>query len=161
MGKYAALEVNRLQSRTTGQMIAQAPFKAGFTCTGVDGASQNFAENGMLLTYDPATHTIVGDGKGSVIGLVHNSEIYYRDDARALSDYFIPADSYARLYILTLGDTFTTNAVAGGVEGAAVGATYGTGKGYLEASETGICKVVEKTTLPDGTPAIKFMVVNA
>ena len=66
-----------------------------------------------------------------------------------------------RVFRLSEGDIFTTNAVAAG--------TYNVGDklcagsdGFLAAGEgsTPVCQVVAETILPDGQPAVKLQVVS-
>ena len=62
---YAVVEINKLESRTTGNMIANAPLATNFLCRGKTG-SQTFAENGMILFYDPTN--AYGNRYGAIVG---------------------------------------------------------------------------------------------
>ena len=62
---YAVLEINKLESRTTGNMIANAPLATNFVCNGKEG-KQTFAENGMLIAFDPTAHG-VGNRYGALV----------------------------------------------------------------------------------------------
>ena len=102
---WAVVEVNKLQSRTTGNMVANAPLAKEFTCSGKDGAGQTYAENGMILYHDPTSkdgnrygaiisgETIANGNSGAApanptsIGLVWATEHIYDDYNKALSNY--------------------------------------------------------------------------
>ena len=62
---YAVLEINKLESRTTGNMVANAPLATNFVCNGKTG-KQTFAENGMLIAFDPTAHK-VGNRYGALV----------------------------------------------------------------------------------------------
>ena len=64
---YAVLEINKLESRTTGNMIANAPLATNFVCNGKEG-KQTYAENGMLIAFDPTAHD-VGNRYGALVAL--------------------------------------------------------------------------------------------
>lgn len=138
---YAVLEVNKLESRTTGNMVANAPLATNFTCKGINTAdgTQTFAENGMILYHDATSDkgnrygAIVGTPTdASVPGLVWATEHIYDDYNKQLSNFKMdrPMDPteeatpynapygqqkhyqfYPRLYVLGPTDTFTTDAI--------------------------------------------------
>ena len=138
---YAVLEVNKLQSRTTGNMVANAPLANDFVCSGKDGATQTYAENGMILFHDPTSAkgnrygAIVAKaaaGNATSFGLVWATEHMYDIYGNALQNFKIdrPTDPtaeatpyeavygqqnhfqfYPRLYMLSSSDTFTTDAI--------------------------------------------------
>jgi hypothetical protein len=138
---YAVVEINKLNSRTTGLMVANAPLATDFTCDGKE-KGQTYAENGMILAYDPTNTkgnengaivaTKMSDVNPTAIGLVYATEHMYNTYANALKDFKIdrPVDKeteitpyeaiygqqrhfqfYPRLFMLTPSDTFTTDAV--------------------------------------------------
>lgn len=94
---YAVLEVNKLESRTTGNMVANCPLATDFTCTGKDGEGQKYAENGMILFHDPTSKkgnrygAIIGDGAAendaATYGLVWATEHIYDDFNKQLSNF--------------------------------------------------------------------------
>ena len=136
-GGYAVVEVNKLTSRVTGDMVANAPLATDFTCSGKDGASQTYAEQGMILAYDP-TNT-KGNQNGAIVantmssvapisyGVVFATEHMYNTYANSLKDFRMdrPIDPnsetvsgdkgyfqfYPRLYSFQPTDAITTNAV--------------------------------------------------
>ena len=138
---YAVLEINKLQSRTTGQMISNAPLATDFVCDGKE-KSQTYAENGMILGYEPTNKK--GNENGAIVsgkmesvkpimyGLVYATEHMYNGYANALKNFrmdrpidpaqeAVPYETtfgeqkhfqfYPRLYTLNPGDAFTTDAV--------------------------------------------------
>lgn len=134
-GKYAIVEVNQLASRTTGAMIADAPLAKNFTTVGKERDAQDFAENGMILYFDPtADRASTADGKtkgawvgtaqdGLSYGLVFSTEHFYDSYNRDLASFKItkPQDNNMligsqfehspRVYTLAMNDKFTTDAV--------------------------------------------------
>lgn len=96
---YAVVEINKLESRTTGNMVANAPLATDFTCNGKTGATQTFAENGMVLMHDPTSKkgnrygAIVGNESETTptgvttIGLVYATEHMYDVYGNALQNF--------------------------------------------------------------------------
>lgn len=165
-GKYAIVEVNQLASRTTGAMIADAPLAKNFTTVGKEGDTQDFAENGMILYFDPtADRASTADGKtkgawvgtakdGLSYGLVFSTEHFYDSYNRDLASFKItkPQDSNMlvgsqfehspRVYTLAMNDKFTTDAVVDDdtdslADKIGTSVVYGEAKGgYIVLTET-------------------------
>lgn len=132
-GKYAIVEINQMASRTTGAMIADAPLASNFQTVGKESDTQNFAENGMILYFDPTASRTDGDknGKGAFVGtgkaglsygLVYSTEHLYDTYNKDLASFkmTIPTttplggshfEDYPRVYTLAINDKFTTDAV--------------------------------------------------
>lgn len=205
---YAVVEINKLESRTTGNMVANAPLATDFTCNGKTGATQTFAENGMILMHDPTSKkgnrygAIVGNEAGTTptgvttIGLVYATEHMYDTYGNALQNFKMdrPTDPtaeaapyeaiygqqnhfqyYPRVYTLTSGDTFTTDAIDLGqfsnldavkqaLETGTVYVDFNKGYSVLKNKYTAATTfgVVEQiTTLPDAiSPAVKIRVIG-
>jgi len=175
-GKYAVVEINQLASRTTGAMIANAPLANDFKTNGKTSATQDFAENGMILYFDPTATapTIDGREKGAFVGaakaglsygLVFSTEHFYDTYNKDLASFRIDkADAgtlfsqYPRVYTLAMNDKFTTDAVDD-TEGTLVTkigkeVVYGEAKGgYITLTQTKptvgpVLQAIEKTTTP-------------
>lgn len=165
-GKYAIVEVNQLASRTTGAMIADAPLAKDFKTVGKEGDTQEFAENGMILYFDPtADRASTADGKtkgawvgtakeGLSYGLVFSTEHFYDSYNRDLASFKItkPQDDNMlvgsqfehspRVYTLAMNDKFTTDAVVNDdtdslADKIGTSVVYGEAKGgYIVLTET-------------------------
>jgi hypothetical protein len=101
---YAVVEINKLESRTTGNMVANAPLATDFTTNGKEGAEQTYAENGMILFHDPTSkkgnrygaivgYAGAGEGSGAEtltptsFGLVYATEHMYDTYSNALQNF--------------------------------------------------------------------------
>lgn len=131
--KYAIVEINQMASRTTGAMIADAPLAKNFKTVGKESDTQEFAENGMILYFDPKAERVDGDrnGKGAFVGtaeeglsygLVYSTEHLYDTYNKDLASFKMNKPSvglvegthfedYPRVYTLAINDKFTTDAV--------------------------------------------------
>lgn len=69
---YAVVEINKLESRTTGNMVANAPLATDFTTNGKEGGEQTYAENGMILFHDPTSKK--GNRYGAIVGKAAGGE---------------------------------------------------------------------------------------
>lgn len=175
-GKYAIVEINQMASRTTGAMIADAPLASNFQTVGKESDTQNFAENGMILYFDPtASRTdgdkgaFVGTGKaGLSYGLVYSTEHLYDTYNKDLASFkmTIPTttplggshfEDYPRVYTLAINDKFTTDAVVDGeslIDTIGTQTVYGDAAGgYIKLSTTAptvgpVLVAIEKTTTP-------------
>lgn len=132
-GKYAIVEINQLASRTTGAMIADAPLATNFQTVGKESDTQKFAENGMILYFDPTADRTDSDknGKGAFVGtgkaglsygLLYSTEHLYDTYNKDLASFKINIptttplggshfEDYPRVYTLAINDKFTTDAV--------------------------------------------------
>jgi hypothetical protein len=163
---YGQIELNQVAFRRDGRIEAQRKLAAGI----------DYVENGMILVVDIENNTI-GFGKDGEKFYVLNYTTEHRYDERNIGlktfkldkDTFLPRCGY-----LAKGDKFTTNCVCIGtddndgkvsetqVELDAVTGTYAhiSSCGAIlvnDVPENAIAMVAEKTTMPDGQPAIKFI----
>jgi len=171
--KYSVLEVNFLSARRTGHVKAQLPLDPD------DFDGDNKAENGMLLKYNTVTGYVEKpDNQNTMVMLHFSVEKEYDNIRPGLNTFALePGEFYPRLYGLSLGDTWTTDAVEldsddtdEGVltayEGVSKGDTFAVNSdGFLDQSNTAgeavICVVVDnEATLPNGGKALKFEVLQ-
>lgn len=131
--KYAIVEINQMASRTTGAMIADAPLAKDFKTVGKESDTQEFAENGMILYFDPTAERTDTDrnGKGAFVGtakeglsygLLFSTEHLYDNFNKDLASFKMNKptkallggthfEDYPRVYTLAMNDKFTTDAV--------------------------------------------------
>lgn len=161
-GEYGQLELNQVAFPRDGRIEAQCALGADFSDTVP-------AENGMILVVDNVTRT-VGFTKGEddeIFALNYTTEHMYDDrDLGSLRKFCLrPGSFYPRLGYLAVGDKFTTNTVAiASVDDIELGATLVPGTDGYWTPGTGksvVAKVIKKTTMPDGQPALKLQVVKA
>ena len=162
---YGQLELNNVAFRRDGRIEAQLPLSAE------DFSAEKPAENGMILVVDRVNGCIRLPGEdGGIFALNYTTEHMYDDRKPGLKNFKLtPEDGfYPRLGYLAVGDKFTTNCVtlgSGITEDAMVG-KFGVpsadGTILLQsASAEGLClQAIEKTTMPDGQVAVKFIVVS-
>ena len=156
--EYGQLELNQVAFRRDGRIIAQ--YQLG---------DVEYAENGMLLAVDHATKTINFPENNQTTGLALNyttEHMYDERLAHGLKHFVLKKGTFLpRLGLLATGDRFTTNTVDCADYSAVKAGTY-----YGHASETGyitvntdstnaVLQVIEVTTMPNGDPAIKFVVL--
>ena len=171
--KYSVLEVNFLSARRTGHVKAQLPLNEDVF------NEDNKAENGMLLKYDTvAGHVTTPTNENTRVMLHFSVEKEYDNIRPGLNTFALaPGEFYPRLYGLSLGDTWTTDAVKldsddtdeavlAAYEGVSKGDTFAVNSdGFLDQSNTTgeavICVVVDnEATLPNGGKALKFEVIQ-
>ena len=162
---YGQVELNQVAFRRDGRIIAQ------YALDGMD-----YAENGMLLAVDYVNRKIKKPTKAddnTVVALNYTTEHMYDERlAGGLRHFKLDKDTFRpRLGLLTTGDRFTTNTVVyttdtlQALETAINGGTaYGhvSTDGYITVNTTAtsaLLKAIEYTTMPDGAPAIKFVVL--
>lgn len=179
---YGQLELNNVAFRRDGRVEAQCALDA------TDFASAP-AENGMLLAVDRVNRVVkFFDSSDDIypIALNYTTEHMYDERANALKDFKLERGTFLpRLGYLAVGDLFTTNCISYD-KGSSTGqfandaavetalAAIGTNPLYGGASANGtivlgtsapekgpVLKVVEKTTMPDGTLGVKFQVLTA
>lgn len=166
---HGQIELNQVAFRRDGRVEAQLPFV---------GAEGNTCENGMILAVDKVGGKVEYAGttvEGKVYGIVYTSEEMYND--AGLKDFYLEIvngkcvgpkgyDVLPRLGFLSVGDRFTTNAFDDTDVDVTAGVFAGVGaSGYVvlatEAPAAGpVLQVVEKTTMPDGQDAAKFIVIK-
>ena len=179
---FGQLELNNVAFRRDGRVEAQCALDA------TDFASVP-AENGMLLAVDRINRVVkFFDSSDDTypIALNYTAEHMYDERANSLKDFKLERGTFLpRLGYLAVGDLFTTNCISydkGSSSGqfaddaavkTALGA-IGTTPLYGGACANGtivlgtsapakgpVLKVVEKTTMPDGTLGVKFQVLTA
>ncbi len=142
-------------------------------------------ENGMLVAVDKVKGEIdlADTTEARPIGIVYSAEKIYNQFDRGLKNFKNDgADGfYPRVGYLSVGDKFTTNCIAAdtsvyATESALTSAlnsvattpmygAYTTDLGAIAVSTVAptagpVLSVVKKTTMPDGSPAVKFIVVG-
>ena len=154
---YGQVELNKVAFRRTGRIEAQCALDI------------NEAENGMILGINPVTHKVTLPTTTGLVALNYTAEHMYDAKDRGLKDFVLKkGEFYPRLGYLEKGDVFTTNTVVyDNASGYAPKAgDYGhidTTTGYIRANATStnaLLQIVEITTMPDGAPAIKFVVIK-
>lgn len=172
---YGQFEPNNCSFMRTGRVEAQCKPASDFT-------TSLPLENGMLVAVDKVTNTIelCAVTEARPIGIVYSAEKIYDSDAPGLKNFKMTDDDgfYPRVGYLLAGDTFTTNTIAAGYTDApaleaAIAAmvttplygAYTTDLGAILVSTSAptvgpVLKVVKKTTMPDGTNALKFQVLS-
>lgn len=181
---YGQLELNQVAFRRDGRIEAQCALAAG---AGQDFASTP-AENGMLLAVDNSARLVEKatptNAATMPVGLHYSTEHMYDERALGLKHFKLDAGSFLpRIGYLSVGDRFTTNLVAydasddsGGYDGelmAKLDLATTPAYGEISASAPGVIyvtptapasglalRVVEKTTMPDGQAALKFVVLR-
>lgn len=178
---YGQIELNNVAFRRDGRIEAQcAPDTTNFSSAKV--------ENGMLLAVDNVNRKVSIPTDASLpIALNYSAEHMYDERTPGLKSFALNGtdDFYPRLGYLAVGDKFTTNCVS---FDSAKDSTWTSQSAFVSALESykstalygGIgsddgsilvsagaptigpkLKVVEKTTMPDGTLGIKFQVITA
>ena len=158
--EYGQLELNQVAFRRDGRIIAQ--YQLG---------DVDVAENGMLLAVDHVTKTVNFPEADQTTGLALNyttEHMYDERLAHGLKHFKLEKGTFCpRLGLLATGDRFTTNTVDCG-DLATIKGALGTTKYYGHASANGyivvnttadkaVLEVIEVTTMPDGSDAIKFV----
>lgn len=153
---FAQVEPNHLSAPRDGGVYAQLPADE----------SIKVLEQGMIVKYDMAAGKVALTGNG-ISAMVFNEEKLYDERKQMHRDYAMQKSDFydgvmtPRVFRLSEGDIFTTNAVAAG--------TYNVGDklcagsdGFLAVGESSnpVCQVVAETILPDGQPAVKLQVVS-
>ena len=169
------LEINAVTFQRTGNLMAMYPLAADVT-----------AENGMVLGVDYTAQEITYPSATSDALMLHfSSEKEYDAQNVGLNKFYLTKDSgyYPRLGKLEVNDRFTTSAVsydsAVFADLAAIRTAVAAGTVYAKACETEgykglielvsttaptakvVLKAVDVTTVPNGEPAIKFVVIES
>lgn len=155
---FAQVEPNLLSAPRNGQVYAQLPCDETITVL----------EQGTFVKYDYAAGKIDFTGEGPWMMVFNEEKLYderkqmHRDYAMVKSDFYDGVMT-PRVFKMSAGDIYTTNAVATG--------EYNVGdnlqpdaKGILTktsgALKAGLAaKVVALTTMPDGQPAVKLQII--
>lgn len=163
---HGQIEINNCAFRRDGRIEAQCKPAAGLEI-----------ENGMLLAIDAGKREVALPTAEALIGIVYSAEKTYGTDTGLKA--FANEDALPRLGYLAVGDKFTTNclshsyssdealvtaikayksaAVYGGID-TATGAILCAGEKPVSGP---VLKVIEATTMPDGTFGVKFQVIEA
>lgn len=172
---FGQLELNQVAFRRDGRIEAQCALDP-------TDFADDYAENGMILVVDKKNKTIrfpKADDENVVYGLNYSTEHLYDERALGLKNFRLGLeDFYPRLGFPSVGDRWTTNAVKydestytevskikDAMDAGRLFAVPGT-EGYVELTDDPgeavlVLEAVEWTTMPDGQPAIKFLVVKA
>ena len=176
---FGQLELNQVAFPRDGRIEAQCALDA------TDFASVP-AENGMLLAVDRVNRAVKFPKSAVIadcpVALNYSAEHMYDERANSLKDFKLERGEFLpRLGFLSKGELFTTNcicyddgdfadddAVITAAEAIATTAMYGgvSDNGAILLSDSApqagpVLKVVEKTTMPDGTFGLKFQVLEA
>ena len=174
---YGQVELNNVAFRRDGRIEAQC-------APDVEDFADKHIENGMILAIDNVSRTVkLADGKEELVGLVYSAEHFYEGTKAGLKHFKLNAtdDFLPRLGYLAVGDKFTTNCLCydeaefeGGEESVwqklangdaeyVCGIATNIGAIQVKAEKPSgaslVLRVIEKTTMPDGQPAVKFQVV--
>lgn len=156
---YAQVELNHVDAPRNGGVYGQLP---------ANDAIEKL-EQGMYVHYDYAAGEVNFDGEGPVM-MVFNEEKLYDERKQMHKDYAqLKADSYdgvivPRVFRMTVGDLYTTNALNEGSYAVGDELTVDFTTGFLKKgdSELGVpaLKVVKETVMPDMQPAVKVQVIG-
>lgn len=178
---FGQIELNNVAFRRDGRIEAQcAPDTAYFDKT-------KKLENGMLLAVDNVARKVTLPTDDSLpIAINYSAEHIYDERTPGLKDFALSGvdDFYPRLGYLAVGDKFTTNCVSydsavdtawtnnsafvsalGSYATTALYGGIGSDDGSILVSATAPTqgpklRIVEKTTMPDGTLGVKFQVIT-
>ena len=177
---YGQIEINNCAFRRDGRIEAQC----GLDTT--DFASV-YAENGMLLAVNNVARKVqfVDSAEENPVAINYSSEYNYSSQNPGLKSFKLGLnDFYPRLGYLDKGDKFTTNCfsydstdfandaaveaikLVGAGAVSVYGSEYATGDGTILLKKTSapsgvqvLLKVIDVTTMPDGSFALKFQVI--
>lgn len=176
---YGQIELNNCAFRRDGRIEAQcAPDTTAF--------SQIMIENGMLLAVDNVNRIVTLPTDNSLpIALNYSAEHIYDERTPGLKNFALKGDGsedfYPRLGYLSVGDKYTTNCISydasvdsdwtsesvfisalASYKEVPLYATAGSNGTHVisaTAPTEGIkLRVIQKTTMPDGTLGVKFQV---
>lgn len=158
------VELNLVNSVYTGAIKAQYEMTGQLA---TDGAQQ-----GMLLVVDDVAKTVAYPSAETDYVWLHASEEQIYEDHLGRESFKLNAPKLPRLYKLSVGDIFETNAVedneiADPTAANIIGIPGTNGLIHLFDNTGGtntsvvVLNVVEEVTLPNGKPGIKFAVAKA
>ena len=177
---FGQLELNQVAFPRDGRVEAQCALDD------TDFASVP-AENGMLLAIDRVNRTVKFPTSANIavmpVALNYTAEHMYDERANALKDFKLERGTfYPRLGFLSVGELFTTNCLCyddsdyaddAAVKAATTKTALNNAAMYGGVSDNGailvsdsapsagpVLKVVEGTTMPDGTFGVKFQVLS-
>lgn len=156
---YAQVEPNHLSAPRDGGVYAQLP--------AADSIEK--LEQGMFVHYDYAAGEVNFTGEGPMF-MVFNEEKLYDERHQMHKDFAqLKSEAYdgvitPRVFRLSVGDIYTTNALVEGSYAVGDDLTVDTATGFLTKgdSELGVpaLKVVQETVMPDMQPAVKVQVIG-
>lgn len=174
---YGQIELNQVAFRRDGRIEAQCAIGKE-----ADGTTDiQYLENGMLLLVNKVNKRIdKTSANAGVIGLNFTTEHMYDERKTSLKNFKLERNTfYPRIGFLATGDRFTTNCLAYDTNDYATETALITALGTLATTPvygqpcangaiqltdtlpTGAVKLqaVEYTTMPDGQPGVKFIVL--
>lgn len=160
---YGVVEPNHLSAPRSGQVHGKLPANEEI----------EILENGMFVKYDYAAGEVNFDGNGPWY-LVFNEEKLYDERKQMHKDFAMKKeDSYdgkivPRVFAMLLGDLFTTNCFAEGVDLPETNEELKENpvffapndEGYLEVNADGFLQAVQIYTMPDMQRGVKLQVVK-
>ena len=167
---YGVIETNDVSAVRTGRVKAQYPF-----------VGEGDLENGMLLVQDNLRKQIRKPHTGTEMCYLHASEEQLYETHLGRRHWKLGSEQRARIFKLTVGDIFETNAVDKGaydnkaaveadLENNIFGIPDSSGLIKLVNNATGtnalsthcvVLQMIEFVTLPNGNDGIKFVVKQA
>lgn len=157
---YAQVELNHVDAPRNGGVYANLPA----------AESIDVLEQGMFVHYDYAAGEVNLDGEGPLM-MVFNEEKLYDERHQMHKDYAqVRAEAFdkvivPRLFRLSVGDLYTTNAVAEGSYSVGDDLCVDAATGWLKVGDALMgepaLKVVAETVMPDMQPAVKLQVIGA
>ena len=151
---YGQVEPNHLSAQRTGQIYAQLP---------ADATDYPTLQNGMFGKYDYVNGKVTNDGDGPWM-LMYNEVKLYDKANQGYKDFYIDntnGDKYPRMFLMNLGDMFTTNYINDGdgttlTVGEGVDITAGVPTSTATAWVDEEYVIVKVYTLADGQVAVKL-----
>lgn len=157
---FAQVEPNHLSAPRDGGVYAKLP------------ANEDIEklEQGMYVHYDYAAGEVNFDGEGPIF-MVFNEEKLYDERHQMHKDYAqLKSEAYnsvitPRVFRMSVGDIYTTNAVNEGSYSVGDELCFDSTTGFLKKGDAQMgepaLKVVKETTMPDMQPAVKLQVIGA
>lgn len=182
---YGQLELNNVFFRREGAIEAQCALNPEeFAEEGKATADLIYAENGMLLAVDKANGYVrlpKDEDETLPVALNYSTEHMYDERHKNLGSYYLPAGTfYPRMGYIKKGEVWTTNCLAydngefaddealkTALKDWKKTPVYGTycSLGAIKLTKTKpngfALQVAKYYTMPDGTPGVKFQVIEA
>ena len=171
VSKYPHLEINRAAFLKNGEVVSQLPLSADFT-------AEAPCFNGMWVDANKANHEIKpAAAVTAMYGIVYTAEKEWNPQALGLKNFAQKEGEYPRVGIMQRGDTFTTNCFDMGEyenpeaiktaleakENMFIIPVAGNAMPALAkaAPAEGLYgQVIKYYTMPNGEPAIKYIIVR-
>lgn len=160
---YAQVELNHVSAPRDGHVYGQLPAAEGI----------DVLEQGMYVHYDMAAGNVnLEAGSDTPWMMVYNEEKHYdyprksmhKDWALKREDAY-DGEIYPRLFTMSVGDIYTTNAVVEGTYSLGDDLSVDEATGFLKKGDAPLgapsLRIVKETTLPDMQPALKVQVIGA